>query len=97
MLSSWGVSLSFFVSEAIIVVPNGKCVYFTPSVNLVFCGLSGGNFIVAAAFAVLVYLSEIWITFRFVGSSLICDSERLVPRRFLLPLKIDHLLLSLCL
>ena len=83
VLSSRG-SWSLFVSETILAVPDRKNPALTPSVNLAFCGLPGGEVIETGVFAVLVHLFEIWITFRLEDLGLVCDPEYLVPVKVLI-------------
>ena len=65
VLSFWGVSLSFVVSGAIIVVLNRNGSALTPNANLTFCELSDDNVVGAGKLAVLFHLFEARITFLF--------------------------------
>ena len=80
VMSSQG-SLSIIVLEAILAVPKQKGATFTPSMNLGFCGLSGGKDIEAGVFAVLVHLFGITTIFRFTGFGLICNPEYLLTMK----------------
>ena len=73
MLSSWGVSLSFFVLRAVLAVPNRKGFALTQNVNLTFCKLFEGVIVDDNVFAVLFHIFKDRNTFLCWFFLLLCE------------------------